>query len=213
MRILKLGGSLAAAPSLAGWLGAVAEAPGGPWLVVPGGGPFADAVRCLQPQLGFDDLAAHRMAILAMQQYGLHLQGREPRLRLVEDEGEIRALGPSPGLFLPWQMLGRDTGIRASWAVTSDSLALILARRLAARELLLVKAAALPAGPMEAAALAEAGLLDAAFPELAAGYAGRIRLVHRDDTLARLALGSPGEAGAGTLVRHPLLPIPGECST
>ena len=131
MRILKLGGSLAATPALAGWLGAVAEAPGGPWLVVPGGGPFADAVRRLQPQLGFDDLAAHRMAILAMQQYGLHLQGQEPRLRLVEDEGEIRALGPAPGLFLPWRMLGRDTGIRASWAVTSDSLALILAQRLA----------------------------------------------------------------------------------
>lgn len=213
MRILKLGGSLAATPSLTGWLGAVAEAPDGPWLVVPGGGPFAEAVRDLQRRLGFDDLAAHRMAILAVQQYGLHLQGLEPRLRLVEDEAGIRALGPAPGLVLPWRMLGRDPGIQASWAVTSDSLALVLARRLGARELLLVKSAELPAGPVPAAALAEAGVLDPAFPELAAGYAGRIRLVHRDDTLARQALGSPGEAGAGTLVRHPPLPIPGECPT
>ena len=208
MRIVKLGGSLATAPALGGWLKAVAEAPDGPWLVVPGGGPFADAIRSLQPQLGFDDLAAHRMAILAMQQYGLFLQGLEPRLRLVEDETGIRTLGPAPGLFLPWRMLGRDTGIKASWTITSDSLALVLAQRLAARELLLVKSAELPVGPVDAAALAEDGLLDAAFPGLAAGYPGRIRLVHRDDVAARRALGTPGEARAGILVQRPPLPIP-----
>ncbi len=210
MRIVKLGGSLATAPALAGWLKAVAAAPDGPWLVVPGGGPFADAIRSLQPQLGFDDLAAHRMAILAMQQYGLFLQGLEPRLRLVEDETGIRTLGPAPGLVLPWRMLGRDTGIKASWAITSDSLALILAHRLAAEELLLVKSAELPAGPAQAAALAAAGLLDAAFPGLAAGYPGRVRLIHRDDVAARQALGTPGGSAVGLLVECSPLPIPAD---
>jgi aspartokinase-like uncharacterized kinase len=208
MRIVKLGGSLADDPALTGWLMAVAEAPGGPRLVVPGGGPFADAIRDLQGRLGFDDLVAHRMAILAMQQYGLHLQGLEPRLRLVEDEIEIRALGSTAGLVLPWRMLGLDPTIGASWAVTSDSLALVLARRLAAGELILVKSAELPAGPIRATALAEAGLLDPAFPKLAAGYSGRIRLVHRDDIASRQALGASGEAAGGTLIEGVPLSVP-----
>jgi 5-(aminomethyl)-3-furanmethanol phosphate kinase len=58
--------------------------------------------------------------------------------------------------------------IAASWAVTSDSLAAWLARRLGARRLVLVKSAAAPsaAAPAE---LAARGLVDAAFPDYAAG--------------------------------------------
>ena len=33
-------------------------------IVVPGGGPFADAVRASQAEIGFDDAAAHEMAML-----------------------------------------------------------------------------------------------------------------------------------------------------
>jgi aspartokinase-like uncharacterized kinase len=38
-------------------------------LVVPGGGPFADAVREVDRKLGLGDDAAHWMAVLAMDQY------------------------------------------------------------------------------------------------------------------------------------------------
>jgi aspartokinase-like uncharacterized kinase len=176
--LVKIGGSLCGTPELRRCLAAIVEVGRGPRLVVPGGGPFADAVRAAQARLGFDDRAAHRIAILAMQQYGLLLQALEPRLSLVEVEAEIAALiaAGAPGVWLPWAMLGRDASIPASWDVTSDSLTLILATRLAAARLILVKAAVVPAG-IDLAGLAARGLIDPAFPGLAAAFRGRIEVV------------------------------------
>jgi aspartokinase-like uncharacterized kinase len=175
--VVKLGGSLAGDPALPRWLAAIAEGPV-PRLVVPGGGPFADAVRALQPRLGFDERTAHGAAILAMQQYALVLAAIEPRLLLVEGGAEIAeaARAGRSMLWLPWATIGRDPTIEASWRVTSDSLSLVFAIRLAVPELLLVKAAVLPEEPVELERLADAGILDRAFPELARAYSGRIRI-------------------------------------
>ncbi len=179
MWVVKLGGSLQGAPpSLGSWLRALAEAPGPPRVVVPGGGPFADAVRRLQGRLGFGDLAAHRMAILAMQQAGLHLHGVEPRLALAESEPELRAARAA--IWLPWRLAGLEQTLRASWEVTSDSIACWLATRLGAEVLALVKSAPLPAGQASAAALAGAGLVDPAFAAAAAAFRGRIVLLARE---------------------------------
>src|SRR5260370_41527482 len=70
--VVKLGGSHAFSEHLAGWVAAIAGC-AGDIVVVPGGGPFADAVRDSQPKIGFDDEAAHHMALLAMEQYGCAL--------------------------------------------------------------------------------------------------------------------------------------------
>lgn len=177
MRVVKLGGSLLGAPALRRWLDLLARS-AGPLAIVPGGGPFADAVRRLQPRLGFGDLAAHRMAILAMQQNALRLHELEPRLRLAETEAELGTA--SPCLWLPWRLAGRAADLPASWDVTSDSLAAWLAARLGARALLLVKSGRVPEGKRSAAELAGAGLVDPAFPSLARGFAGDILVVHRD---------------------------------
>lgn len=176
--VVKLGGSLALLPALHGVLDVILAAASGPRLVVPGGGPFADTVRAAQAATGITDLAAHRMAILAMQQYGLLLQSLAPGLALVETADEVRALVAegTAGVWLPWRMIGRDLGIEASWEITSDSLALILATRLAARRLVLVKAAPVPPG-IGLTGLAERRLIDRAFPGLATAFAGTIEIV------------------------------------
>lgn len=180
--VVKLGGSLLQAAELRPWLAALAVLPGAPRVVVPGGGPFADTVRDAQARLGFHDLAAHRMAILAMQQYGLMLQALEPRLGLAETSTDLAAIPPGAGtVWLPWRMVGLEPGIEPSWDVTSDSLALWLARHLDSLQLLLVKSAALPPGPADPAVLAAAGIIDRAFPGLAAGYSGEIRCLARGD--------------------------------
>ncbi len=172
--IVKLGGSLIEAPELRRWLAEVADAPG--HLVVPGGGPFADTVRRAQAAVGFDGLAAHRMAILAMQQYGLLMGSLEPRLRLVETVAEIGSDGTS-AIWLPWAVIGRDDSIEASWDITSDSLALLLATRLRASRLILVKSG-------DAAA---PDLVDAAFARLRPAYAGEILILHRSRSLPTVA--------------------------
>lgn len=180
--VVKLGGSVLQAAELRPWLAALAVLPGAPRVVVPGGGPFADTVRDAQARLGFHDLAAHRMAILAMQQYGLMLQALEPRLGLAETSTDLAAIPPGAGtVWLPWRMVGLEPGIEPSWDVTSDSLALWLARHLDSLQLLLVKSAALPPGPADPAVLAAAGIIDRAFPGLAAGYSGKIRYLARGD--------------------------------
>ena len=115
MWVVKLGGSLHDTPALRGWLRWLATAPGPARIVVPGGGPFADTVRTLQPTLGFGELAAHRMAILAMQQYGLVLQALEPALSLAETDAELQAARAA--VWLPWQLAGREA--RSSPAGTS----------------------------------------------------------------------------------------------
>jgi aspartokinase-like uncharacterized kinase len=185
LTVVKLGGSLIAADALRPCLALLAERMA-PCVVVPGGGPFADTVRAAQARLGLDELAAHRMAILAMQQYGLLLQALEPRLRLVERAGEVEALvrERAAGVWLPWAMVGRDATIPASWDITSDSLALVLATRLGAARLLLVKAATVPDGAASLAELAGAGLIDAAFPHLRAAFPGAVRIVQAAQLLA-----------------------------
>jgi aspartokinase-like uncharacterized kinase len=65
------------------------------------------------------------MAILAMQQYGLLLQAREPRLVLLETEAEMLACRPAPAGLAALALAGLEPGIEASWNVTSDSLGVV----------------------------------------------------------------------------------------
>src|ERR1700740_2356469 len=72
LTVVKLGGSLASKPQRSAWLDTLVNW-GGPLLLVPGGGPFADCVRKAQSAMGFDDVTAHRLALIAMGQYGIAL--------------------------------------------------------------------------------------------------------------------------------------------
>ena len=78
-----------------------------------------------------------------------------------------------------WTPLAPPADLPASWDVTSDSLALWLARRLGAAGLLLVKSR--PAASEDVAALSQAGLLDAAFFGLCAGFSGAVFVAGPDD--------------------------------
>jgi aspartokinase-like uncharacterized kinase len=166
--VVKLGGSLAETASLPGWLAAL-EGGRGRAVVVPGGGAFADAVREEQRRHRFADRAAHRMGLLAMEQYGLMLADLLPCLAPCRDEAAIRAAlaAGEVALWLPYEMAAADRAIPESWDVTSDSLAAWLAERLGAARLVLVKSVA-ASPPLEPATLAAAGMVDAAFPRFLA---------------------------------------------
>ena len=87
--VVKLGGSYAFSTSLKDWIDAIAAC-AGRVVVAPGGGPFADAVRTAQIKMGFDDRAAHAMALLAMDQYGCALASLGAGLRLAASAAAIR---------------------------------------------------------------------------------------------------------------------------
>ena len=82
--VVKLGGSLLGEPArLRAWLARLASGNLGPCLIVPGGGPFADAVRTAQAALGFDDRLAHRLALDAMGRMAEVFCALEPGLGIV----------------------------------------------------------------------------------------------------------------------------------
>lgn len=109
-------------------------------LVVPGGGEFADAVREVDRRYSLSPVAAHRMAILGMDQYGLLLSDLIPNSRIVQsldEAAEVSQLKRVP-ILLPSKLMLREGVLKASWDVTSDSIAAYVASRLNAHRLLLV---------------------------------------------------------------------------
>src|SRR4051794_9011123 len=162
--VIKLGGSHALSSHLAGWVAAIADC-AGEVVVVPGGGPFADTVRDAQPKIGFGDEAAHRMALLAMEQYGCALAGVNGAfVRADSRETIARSLDDRRvPVWMPSRMVLAATDIPASWDVTSDSLAAWLAGEVGARQLLLVKHVTLSGATMSLPELARRGIVDAAF--------------------------------------------------
>jgi 5-(aminomethyl)-3-furanmethanol phosphate kinase len=92
-------------------------------LVVPGGAGFADAVRDADRRFALHPHTSHRMAILAMEQFGWLLS-------------DLIAGVP---VLLPAGLPLDD--LPASWDVTSDSIAAWVAHKVGAERLVLVKAA------------------------------------------------------------------------
>src|SRR3954462_15254085 len=116
--VLKLGGSYAFSPFLKNWIDAVKDC-AGCVVVVPGGGPFADTVRAAQPRMGFDDQAAHHMALLAMAQYGCALRSRHPAFVVLNSAAQIAAAvvaGQVP-IWSPIHMALAAPELPASWQV------------------------------------------------------------------------------------------------
>ena len=112
-----------------------------PLLIVPGGGPFADAVRAQDSRLDLSDEAAHWMAVLAMDQYAHLIASRLPGATLVWDEAAIASAVRSGRIpvLAPSSWLRRADPLPHSWNVTSDSIAAWVARAVGARDLLLIK--------------------------------------------------------------------------
>jgi aspartokinase-like uncharacterized kinase len=166
MWIVKLGGSLAHDLRLVPWLATLAELGGGRVTIVPGGGIFADTVRASQRHWHFADLPAHNMAVLAMAQTAHLFHALEPRLTLAADEAGIRRAlhAGQPALWLPFTLLRDAPDLLTNWEVTSDSLALWLARMLNAERLVVVKGCKVDAGS-SLADLGSQGVLDARFAE------------------------------------------------
>ena len=182
MWIVKLGGSLARLPELKLWLQILARFGKGKVVIVPGGGVFADQVRELQERWHFSDSSAHRMALRAMEQYGLTLCAIEPELVPAAGIDEVRTALESSRVpvWFPYTDLATDTTVAHSWEVTSDSLSAWLTRALDAERLLLVKSCPLPSEPVSVAYLARQGIVDCAFPTFLLGAGWQTWLIpHR----------------------------------
>ena len=131
-------------------------------LVVPGGGPFADAVRDVDRQVHLSDDAAHWMAVLAMDQYAQLIAERLTDGQIVETPRTIAAAldaGRVP-VLAPFRWLRDADPLPHSWEVTSDSIAAWIAGEVGARFVVLVKPPRVRRG---AGGQPHAGVVDAHF--------------------------------------------------
>ncbi|MGA2918911.1 uridylate kinase [Methanoregula sp.] len=131
--VVKLGGSLY--PRVPGIV-PILRAAERPLLIVPGGGPFANAVR----EVCVDDDAAHWMAIAAMEQYGWYVASHGL------PTSDTLAVPDRPTLLLPYRCLRDGDPLPHSWDVTSDTIAAWVADMLGLDLLLLKSVDGITAG-------------------------------------------------------------------
>ena len=143
--VIKIGGALASIPgALAAVCDGVAAAGRiAPLAIVPGGGPFADAVREFGRRHAVSSDAAHWMAMLAMDQYAHVLLECIAGSVLVEEAAAVLARVDPVGIAIlaPYRWMRAADVLPHSWDATSDSVAAFVAGALDAARLVLIKAA------------------------------------------------------------------------
>jgi 5-(aminomethyl)-3-furanmethanol phosphate kinase len=200
--VVKIGGGLLRDQGLEGLRRACAEATAmaarRPVLVVPGGGPFADVVRAVDAQLGVSDRVAHKLALGAMDQLGLLL-----RPLLPDAEPLARLVAPRRlGLLVAVPAFENRPDVPESWAVTSDSLAVLTAGAIGAEEAVLLKPVAGVMAPWPSDGSPLSALTVDELEELQARGGGRVvdayfaEAVRRTDVIA--VVRAPG--GIGTRI-------------
>ena len=140
--VVKFGGSIFNGPLFLDWVEEFTRwSKGRNVYVVPGGGAIAEALRSLQHHTGFDDLTAHELALISMRQLGMIIcacSGERYRwsnlenLNLVDDTD-------GPVIWVPSNEEFELSKMPKNWSVSSDSIALWLADRVGANELVLLK--------------------------------------------------------------------------
>jgi aspartokinase-like uncharacterized kinase len=199
LAVVKLGGSVVRSGELAAWLDAIAAAPC-PVIVVPGGGALADEVRSVQASLGFGDPAAHRMALLAMDQLAWAVAGMRQGFTVGTTETELRAVleRGEVAVWAPYGLVAGRGDVEESWRLTSDSLALWLAARVGASRCYLIKSIRREGTHATAAELARRGIVDAAFPSMLKEAGVPAFLLGRGDQRAFAAALAATDADAGS---------------
>ena len=181
MKVIKLGGSLMDdAAVLTQCLNTIKQKTKEHIVIVPGGGMFADQVRSVQKQWGFDDNIAHQMAILAMQQMALLYKSINQYFFLAENISMIKQalINHSVVIWSPDIRELNSASVEASWDITSDSLSAWLANQLMASELILVKSAEIPF-ELSIQDMQQHGLLDRAFNEFIKNSSYKITLINK----------------------------------
>ena len=185
MWVIKLGGSLLGSEELSHWLNLIAKHGNGKVVIVPGGSVFADAVREAQKRSGVNDAVAHKLALLAMDQYGQLLAAMNPNLVTASSELELAECGwqHKGVIWLPSRMALADASIPKNWHLTSDSLSAWLANKLGAEQLVLVKSKTLNTYQASATlqTLVHDDLVDSEFAAMASRSVFDSWLLHKTD--------------------------------
>ena len=170
-------------PNLLEWLRCLSTFKQCHVVIVPGGGRFADEVRRSQQHWNYCDGIAHQMALLAMHQYGLMMAGIHQPVKIVTNLDDL-SRPDSPGQLTVWGVSKKQlegSALPHSWSVTSDSLALWLAREIKADHLVLVKSVTMENCSGRSSVLADLGVIDEYFVRLLPSAKLDVRICYQND--------------------------------
>jgi len=109
-----------------------------PIIIIPGGGEFADVVRKLYEKTNLNDSGAHKLAILCVDLMGLYfseISGIETTDNLFDAKRILKENGKV--IFLPSKLILSTDELPHSWDVTSDTIALYVAKFLNLEEIII----------------------------------------------------------------------------
>ena len=161
MIVVKVGGSLYDHPRLGPGLRAYLDALAAPVLLVPGGGPLADAVRQLDRVHALGEERSHWLALRALAVAAEFIRGA---LRSADSASRLSVLDCYQFAV---EDETRPDHLPHSWDVTTDSIAARAAVVYRAERLVLLKSAEIPPGTSWAEA-AGRGWVDPHFPNVVA---------------------------------------------
>jgi len=108
-------------------------------VVVPGGGMFADVVRDLDRDIKLSNRTSHRMALMAMDMMGVYFSDVS-HIRTVDNlyDAKVTLLDSDIVILLPSKVVLSTDELPHSWEVTSDSIALYIAKLLRLKKVIIV---------------------------------------------------------------------------
>ncbi|MHA1913925.1 MAG: amino acid kinase family protein [Promethearchaeota archaeon] len=108
-------------------------------ILIPGGGTLANFVRKLHNKFNFTEELAHWMGIFSMNYNGIEICKKFPQINAIDNSMRLNKESRSFCLFLPFHFLKENDKLPHSWNVTSDSIALFIAKELGMDECILLK--------------------------------------------------------------------------
>ena len=138
MWIIKLGGSWLSNPKLKTLLNFFASKRNTSFLMVVGGGLYADAVRQSQKYLKFNDQFANLQALKAIENYAEAIKNIYPNLTLVESYKDIK-FKKGLKIWMPLKKLKNEKSYEKNWDSTSDSIACWLNKKINYKGIIFIK--------------------------------------------------------------------------
>ena len=178
---IKIGGSLYGSQYLVEWLRAVSDCETKKIIIIPGGGPFADQVRNADEKYNLDQVRAHDMAIMAMQQYGSLLASLCPAVVTANTSDKIQLAWEHSKVVVwePYEMLRDECELEKSWDITSDSITIWLASKLGLENVLLVKSSKYVLEYRDIDELTQLNCVDPGFKELVNQSGITLHILHK----------------------------------
>ncbi len=197
IRVIKLGGSLLDLTEvfqrLEGWIDVQPVMHN---VLIVGGGKLVDGLRDLHQRFDLDEREAHWLAVdlldVTAKIASSHFPSWTVHRAMIDLLGSCNSDRPANQIFVTGQWLRTQPLVPQTWHVTTDSISALVAHRMSASELVLLKSAAADSLSVgfepTISRLVDSGHVDAWFPTAIQGV-NKIRLVNlRDDAFAETIL-------------------------